>query len=125
MLPGMTRSMLRIALAALLAVLIAGSYSAPSANAAGLRAAKCCTEHCAKPRSPAAAKECCPSFDSPGDVGAFTVAAKAPSLDPGSAVLSAVAAEQWRPAEAPSGLMLGDTSPRAAPLFLRTLSLRL
>ena len=117
--------MLRIALAALLAVLIAGSYAAPSAGAAGLRAAKCCAEHCAKPRSPVAAKECCPSFGSPADVGAFTVTTKAPSLDPGLIFLSTVATAQWRPANATAGLILGDPSPRAAPLFLRTLSLRL
>jgi len=110
--------------AALLALLLAGAYAAPSASAAGLRAAKCCADHCAKPRSPAAARECCPLLGASDDVGAFAVTAKA-AVDAGPSVAAIVAVPVSFQRGAPQPASPVGASSRAAPVFLRTLSLRL
>jgi hypothetical protein len=105
-------------------LLLAGAYVAPTATAAGLRATKCCAEHCSKPRSPAAASHCCPTLGAAADVATLLPSAKASHVPPLAAVALLI----------PPALVLSmrcspsietAASPRAAPLYLRALSLRL
>jgi hypothetical protein len=117
------RRPLRAAVALLAVLLLAGAYVAPAASAAGLRAAKCCAERCAKPRSVAAARPCCPSVGAGDEVGYGAVS---PSVGVESP-LAAAAIVRLVPQSGSDdfGRFSFTTAPRPAPLLLRTLSLRL
>jgi len=115
----------RAGTAFLLALVMLGAYVAPVSAAAGLRAARCCAERCAKPRSATAASHCCAVVASSVDVGAFS-APRLPQDSPGLALLAVATAAEPSGGLIPSRFALPDSpASRAAPIFLRTLSLRL
>jgi hypothetical protein len=106
------------------ALLFAGAYVTPAASAAGLRAAKCCAEHCAKTRSVGAATHCCPTLGADADVATFLPSAKgsyAPTLAAAMPLAPPASVVSMRP----SPSIPTTVSPRAAPIYLSSLSLRL
>jgi hypothetical protein len=109
----------------LLALVMLGAYVAPATAAAGLRAARCCAEHCAHPRSVSAASQCCQVVQDSFDVGAFSSSEHSQHFR-GLAVVAIVTTADL-PARLISSRFISPDSrlSRAAPIFLETLSLRL
>jgi hypothetical protein len=113
----------RAAMALFAALLIAGAYVTPAASAAGLGAARCCAEHCAKPRTAAAASHCCPTLGADADAATLLPSANASYAPPlaGATALATALVVALRPSPA----IPTTVSPRVAPIYLSSLSLRL
>src|SRR5690349_40573 len=109
------RGTIRAAIALLAALLIVGSYATPAAAAAGIRAAKCCAEHCAKPRSAPAARHCCPSLRGGAEVDAAAVSATA-GIERPLASPAVISFGSQRPADGSTSSVRAPASPRAVPI---------
>jgi hypothetical protein len=113
---------MRVATVTLLALTVQMAYGAPTQAAAELSAIGCCAEHCDHPSADGRAR-CCHLSQPAASVGAVSRATGvSPSLVVAALPASPVPANGF--ADVRPIRPVGDSSP-PAPIFLRTLSLRL
>jgi hypothetical protein len=121
----MKRRLIRIAALVLLTFALQAIHSPAARGLQQMRALKCCAENCDHPQSFTAASRCgCCQIAAAPDSTSFATSAKTQLSTPGVALIANIHDVVTAPL-APSISSASTVSPRAAPVFLLTLNIRL